>query len=166
MTPPNKSSLSTGAPSPNPARGSSLDALRVALAYAVAAAVWILLSDMAQDEYFENLVLCRDGGRRLIAWKNALQRDVADKVVGTLSSGEDITERKEAEQTRHRQAEELKRRNEELERFNRATVGRELDMIALKRQVNALAVRLGEDPPYDLGFAEGADSGGGGTHGA
>lgn len=62
----------------------------------------------------------------------------------------DITDRKKAE-------EELRNRLEELERFDRAAVGRELQMIELKRQVNALSVELGRTPPYDLGFA--VDSG-------
>jgi PAS domain S-box-containing protein len=35
---------------------------------------------------------------RLVAWHNALLRDETGRVVGTLSSGEDITERKAAEQ--------------------------------------------------------------------
>ena len=57
----------------------------------------------------------------------------------------DITERKHAEQA-------LTARNEELERFNRVMVGRELDMIELKRQVNALSLALGRQPPYPLAF--------------
>jgi PAS domain S-box len=59
----------------------------------------------------------------------------------------DITERKRAEQA-------LTARNEELERFNRVMVGRELDMIELKRQVNALSLALGRQPPYPLAFDE------------
>lgn len=59
----------------------------------------------------------------------------------------DITHRKDAE-------EQLRRNNEELQRFNRATVGRELDMIELKRQVNVLSRELGREPPYPLGFLE------------
>jgi hypothetical protein len=61
----------------------------------------------------------------------------------------DITARKVAEAA-------LRERNEELERFNRATVGRELDMIALKREVNALAQELGRPPPYDLSALDAA----------
>ncbi|MFH0934082.1 MAG: EAL domain-containing protein, partial [Pseudomonadota bacterium] len=48
-------------------------------------------------EYHENEVLCRDGSRRLIAWHNAYFRNEAGNIVGTLSSGEDITARKQAE---------------------------------------------------------------------
>ncbi|MBU1776428.1 MAG: PAS domain S-box protein, partial [Gammaproteobacteria bacterium] len=44
-------------------------------------------------EYHENEVLCRDGSRRLIAWHNANFRNEVGNIMGTLSSGEDITER-------------------------------------------------------------------------
>lgn len=59
----------------------------------------------------------------------------------------DITQRKAAE-------EELRRNNEELQRFNHATVGRELDMVELKKQVNALARELGRAAPYPLDFLQ------------
>lgn len=48
-------------------------------------------------EYFENPICCRDGSPRLIAWHNACLTSVDGGFVGTLSSGEDITERKRAE---------------------------------------------------------------------
>jgi hypothetical protein len=41
----------------------------------------------------------------------------------------------------------------ELERFNRVAVGRELEMIGLKRQVNALSRQLGQTEPFNLDFA-------------
>lgn len=61
-----------------------------------------------------------------------------------------ITERKEAEQALLRQATELRQRNEELERFDAAAVGRELQMIELKRKINDLSQQLGRPVPYDL----------------
>ena len=48
-------------------------------------------------ESFENPVLTRRGEERLIAWHNTILRDEAGNIAGTLSSGEDITERKGAE---------------------------------------------------------------------
>ncbi len=62
----------------------------------------------------------------------------------------DITARKAAE-------EELQQRYAELERFNKATVGRELDMIAMKVQINALSQELGRAPPYPLDFLKDED---------
>lgn len=110
----------------------------------------IVAGDVQASEYFENAVRCRDGSLRLLAWHNAVLTDAAGRVVGTLSSGEDISERKRSERELLRQADELSARNAELERFNRAMVGRELDMIALKRRVNALSVELGRAAPFDL----------------
>ncbi|MFH2000930.1 MAG: PAS domain S-box protein [Planctomycetota bacterium] len=48
-------------------------------------------------EYFENPVITRDNELRQIAWHNTLLRDEKGNIVGTLSAGEDITERKKAE---------------------------------------------------------------------
>jgi hypothetical protein len=44
---------------------------------------------------------------------------------------------------------------EELERFNSASVGRELRMIELKQEVNELCGRVGEPAHYALDFEEG-----------
>jgi len=44
--------------------------------------------------YVENYILTSDGKMRLIAWNNTVFNDEAGKVIGTLSSGEDITERR------------------------------------------------------------------------
>ncbi len=110
----------------------------------------IMAGELKTAESFENTVQCRDGRQCLIAWHNAYFRDEAGDIVGTLSSGEDISERKAAEDTLRQQAEELKARNAELERFNRATVGRELVMIELKRRVNELSRELGREPPHVL----------------
>ncbi|WP_028451465.1 PAS domain S-box protein [Chitinilyticum aquatile] len=57
----------------------------------------------------------------------------------------DISARKEVEA-------ELLARHVELERFNRASVDRELDMIRLKQQINALSLQLGSPAPFALDF--------------
>ncbi len=54
--------------------------------------------DSPFPRYFENPVITKSGEERIIAWHNSLLRDEAGKVVSTLSSGEDITERKKMEQ--------------------------------------------------------------------
>ena len=51
-------------------------------------------------------------------------------------------------------AKELRQRNDELNRFNLVAVGREIDMIGLKRQVNALSLQLGLAAPFSLAFAD------------
>ena len=56
-----------------------------------------------------------------------------------------ITERKRAE-------EEIRRNLDELTRFNRAMVDRELRMIELKKQVNELRGLHGQSPLYSLDF--------------
>jgi|GEM_PF-6594494 len=50
-------------------------------------------------EYLENRIWVREGVYRLIAWHNTPLRDAQGVVIGTLSSGEDITERKRAEES-------------------------------------------------------------------
>lgn len=49
-------------------------------------------------EYFENPIRCKNGPERLILWHNSLLRDSSGRVTAVLASGEDITERKTAEQ--------------------------------------------------------------------
>jgi PAS domain S-box-containing protein len=56
----------------------------------------------------------------------------------------------------------LTRQNAELDRFNRAVVGRELDVIELKRRVNALSRELGREPPFPLAFLDSPGDGSGG----
>lgn len=49
-------------------------------------------------KYFENHVLCRSGEQRLIAWHNAPLRETNGAIIGTLSSGQDITEQRRVEE--------------------------------------------------------------------
>ena len=48
--------------------------------------------------YSENLVLTKNGEERIIAWHYTVLTDESGIITGTLSSGEDITERKRAEE--------------------------------------------------------------------
>lgn len=66
----------------------------------------------------------------------------------------DISVRKNAEAQIHQKAELLADANRELERFNRIAVGRELRMIEMKKEINALCERLGEPPRYSLEFTD------------
>lgn len=104
-----------------------------------------------QVKTYEETLSTTQGERVFLATKGPL-RDADGKVIGLFGISRDISERKDLEAALRHQAEELRGRNEELERFNRASVGRELDMVELKRRMNALAQRSGEPPPYDLAY--------------
>jgi PAS domain S-box-containing protein len=58
----------------------------------------LMSGEIEPVEFAENLVLTRSGNEKIIAWHNTLLKDEAGKIIGTLSSGEDITERKKAEE--------------------------------------------------------------------
>jgi phage regulator Rha-like protein len=66
-----------------------------------------------------------------------------------------VAELEASEAERKRAEEALAQRVEELERFHRLSVGRELRMIELKRQVNELSEQLGKEAPYDLSLLGG-----------
>ncbi|MBN2024615.1 MAG: PAS domain S-box protein [Pirellulales bacterium] len=68
-------------------------------------------------ERHENSVLLRSGQRRWIAWHNALLRDDDGLPVWSLSSGEDVTERRHYERERESLVREFESQNAELERF-------------------------------------------------
>jgi two-component system CheB/CheR fusion protein len=71
-------------------------------------------------------------------------RTLDDRIGGVVVNFVDITERRRIEA-------ELRARAEELERFNRAAVGRELRMVELKKEINALLARLGQPAKYSIG---------------
>ena len=58
----------------------------------------MMKGDIAPVEYMENAILTRKGEERMVAWHNVLLRDESGRITGVLASGEDITERKLAEQ--------------------------------------------------------------------
>lgn len=53
--------------------------------------------DIGLPEYFENPIVTRSGEERHLLWHNSLIKDQSGNTVGALSSGEDITDRKRAE---------------------------------------------------------------------
>ncbi len=60
----------------------------------------ILLGELTVAEFHQNLVVTKDGHERLIDWHNTLVRDESGKIIGTLSSGADVTARSRAERAR------------------------------------------------------------------
>jgi len=57
----------------------------------------LIAGEVKLAEYYENPILIRNGEERIIAWHNTTLRDKKGHIIGTLSSGEDITERKRTE---------------------------------------------------------------------
>jgi PAS domain-containing protein len=86
------------------------------------------------------------GGRvKWVREKAFFEFDRAGALLEGFGIVQDITERRQAEQA-------LKESYEELDRFNRAMVGREARMIELKKQVNELCLKAGQEPLSPLDF--------------
>ena len=84
---------------------------------------------------YEHRVVAPGGETRWQRWTDRALFDDGGRVAAFQSVGEDVTERKRAE--------------EELASFNQAMVGREARIMEMKRKVNALAAELGREPIYD-----------------
>jgi hypothetical protein len=97
-----------------------------------------------------------DGRRRVldVEYRPFVQQG---EVRGVVASLRDVTTLADSRAALQRRSEELAERNAELERFNRASIGRELDMIQLKQRVNTMSTQLGQAKPFDLAFIDGAD---------
>jgi PAS domain S-box-containing protein len=95
---------------------------------------------LAGDQsYIQNPVLTKEGEERMIGWRNSLLRDSAGAVIGTLSSGEDITERLKFESTlRHLSGRLLQAQDEE-----RRKVAREVHD-GIGTYVSGLSLALGK----------------------
>ncbi|MHC4701772.1 MAG: PAS domain-containing protein [Planctomycetota bacterium] len=58
----------------------------------------LIAGEVEPIEYYENPVLAKDGSERLILWHDTVLRNDEGRIICTLSSGEDITERKQTEE--------------------------------------------------------------------
>jgi PAS domain S-box-containing protein len=84
----------------------------------------------------------RSQTRTEVLYNASVYRDSAGKVMGVFASARDITKQVKAQrEAAHQQARELDRLAE-LERFQRLTVGRELKMIELKKEIEYLKKSL------------------------
>ncbi|MEN8907245.1 MAG: PAS domain S-box protein [Clostridiales bacterium] len=54
-----------------------------------------IIKQKKEDEYLENEIVTKNGEERIIAWRNLLLYDDFGKIIGVLSSGNDITKQKE-----------------------------------------------------------------------
>ena len=88
---------------------------------------------------FENRYICKDGTIKWLSW-NSFPYPQENVMFGVAR---DITERKKAEEA-------LLAKMDELERFHKLTVGREITMVELKKEVNSLLNKLGLDNKYKI----------------
>jgi PAS domain S-box-containing protein len=70
----------------------------------------LIAGNIEPMEYFENDVLTKSGEMKTIAWHNAVLRDAENNIIATLSSGTDITERRQAEEALKKARDELEER--------------------------------------------------------
>jgi PAS domain S-box-containing protein len=57
----------------------------------------VMAGEEKEAEDYENIIITKSGEERIIAWHNTTLVDEKGLIIGTLSSGEDITKRKETE---------------------------------------------------------------------
>jgi len=95
-----------------------------------------------------------DGSVQWLRWEIRPWNTATGEIGGIVIFTEDITDRKKAEDEIKRYMEELRVSNEELTRFNRAAVDRELRMVELKKEINKLSTESGHPPPYKVDFGE------------
>jgi PAS domain S-box-containing protein len=98
---------------------------------------------------FESVHLRKDGSTFPVLMDVTTIRDAKGRPVSRVAYALDITERKQAEA-------ELQKRHEELVRFADAMVGREMRVIGLKEEINALCRKQGEPPRYGPDAADAA----------
>lgn len=95
---------------------------------------------------FEFPLYTKEHDRRRDVLLNATtRRDVQGNIIGVIGVGQDITERKQLEKKLEEYAKGLEGKVVELERFQRLTVGRELKMIELKKEIEELRKPLSEN---------------------
>ncbi len=67
----------------------------------------IMNGGIAEYTHFENPIVTKTGEERIISWENAVLTNKEGEITGMLCSGNDVTERKHAEEERERLREQL-----------------------------------------------------------
>jgi PAS domain S-box-containing protein len=100
----------------------------------------------------EGSYLDKTGQRR---WQLASKIPLTDEmgvITGLVGIGHDVTIQRHTEEQLKLKVKELNMSNDELTRFNRLAIGREMRMIELKQHCNRLAEQLSIPAPYNLDF--------------
>jgi PAS domain S-box-containing protein len=95
----------------------------------------IMDNELEQTEYYENMIITKDGKKKLIAWHNSVLKDKNGNIIGSLSSGDDVTEKRDYEKS-------LLEKNEDLQKVNSLVIGREMKMVELKKKISELEKKL------------------------
>lgn len=62
----------------------------------------MIQGELAPFESYDNPIVTKDGIERIIEWRNGLIKDNRGQIVGTISSGVDVTDKRAAEELNHR----------------------------------------------------------------
>jgi PAS domain S-box-containing protein len=108
-----------------------------------------IMAALARGETWsgELVVQCRDKRMMPLATTNAPLFDEKGDIIAVIGIGTDISKRRESEEV-------IQKQIKELTQFNSVSVGRELRMIELKQEINALCAKAGQPPRYALDFLE------------
>jgi PAS domain S-box-containing protein len=99
---------------------------------------------------FEYRIRHKDGSERWIWEQGRAVLDGASQPTVCEGFVTDVTERRQAEEALRQSHAELRLHMDEMARFNRVAVGREMRLVELKQEVNALRERHGESARYPL----------------
>ena len=103
-------------------------------------------------DHYETVRRRKDGSLVEVSLTVSPIKDARGRIIGASKIARDMTGRKQVEKTLRQSHADLQSHMEELTRFNRVAVGRELRMIELKKEVNELCRRHGEAARYPLDF--------------
>ncbi len=91
----------------------------------------LMNGELENVKHFESPILTKNGQERLILWHNALLRDKQGNIVGTLSSGEDITDERIAK--------------EQIINLNHALVNRAVALEEANKELDSFAYSISHD---------------------
>ena len=100
----------------------------------------------------EGYYIDENGNKRWQVTYKIPLKDEAGHIIGLVGIGHDITKQRQTEEEIRQKVKELALSNDELTRFNRLAIGREMRMIELKQHCNRLSKQLGLAEPYNLDF--------------